>query len=68
MINKSIVAMLTELAAERDLGKDFVLDTLKESLITAAKKKYGRADNLGCDISEASGNIKLYLKKRTLIR
>ncbi|MEJ2567493.1 MAG: NusA N-terminal domain-containing protein, partial [candidate division WOR-3 bacterium] len=63
MINKSIVTMLTELAAERDLGKDFVLETLKESLITAAKKKYGRADNLGCDISEASGNIKLYLMK-----
>ncbi|MEJ2306295.1 MAG: transcription termination factor NusA [candidate division WOR-3 bacterium] len=63
MINKSIVTMLTELATERDLGKDFVLETLKESLITAAKKKYGRTDNLGCDISEASGNIRLYLIK-----
>ena len=63
MINKGIVAMLTELAAERDLGKDFVLETLKESLITAARKKYGRAENLGCEISQASGNIKLYLIK-----
>lgn len=63
MINKGIVAMLSELAAERDLGKDFVLQTLKESLITAAKKRYGSAENLGCDISQASGDIKLYLEK-----
>ena len=63
MINKGIVAMLTELAAERDLGKEFVLETLKESLITAARKKYGRAENLGCEISQASGNIKLFLEK-----
>jgi N utilization substance protein A len=63
MINKSIVTMLSELAAERDLGKEFVLQTLKESLITAARKKYGRAENLGCEISEASGNIKLFLEK-----
>jgi N utilization substance protein A len=63
MINKGIVAMLSELAVERDLGKDFVLQTLKESLITAAKKKYGRTENLDCEISEASGSIKLYLKK-----
>jgi len=63
MINKSIVTMLSELAAERDLGKDFVLQTLEESLITAAKKKYGRAENLGCEISEASGSIKLFLEK-----
>jgi len=63
MINKSIVTMLSELAAERDLGKEFVLQTLKESLITAARKKYGRAENLDCEISEASGNIKLFLEK-----
>ncbi|MEO0293988.1 MAG: transcription termination factor NusA [candidate division WOR-3 bacterium] len=63
MINKGIVAMLSELAAERDLEKDFVLETLKESLITAARKKYGRAENLECEISEASGSIRLYLKK-----
>jgi len=55
--------MLSELAAERDLGKEFVLQTLKESLITAARKKYGRAENLDCEISEASGNIKLFLEK-----
>lgn len=60
MIDRGIVAMLSELAVERDIKKDFILDTLKESIITAAKKLYGPEENLECEISEASGKITLY--------
>lgn len=63
MIDRGIVAMLSELAVERDIKKDFILDTLKESIITAAKKQYGPEENLECEISEASGKITLYRKK-----
>ncbi len=63
MIDRGIVAMLSELAVERDIKKEFILDTLKESIITAAKKQYGPEENLECEISEASGKITLYRKK-----
>ena len=39
MINKQVVEMLTELAKERGLEKSVVIETLKESIIAAAKKK-----------------------------
>ncbi len=64
MIDRGIVAMLSELAVERDIKKEFILDTLKESIITAAKKLYGLEENLECEISEASGKISLYRKMK----
>ncbi|MEA1912768.1 MAG: transcription termination factor NusA [candidate division WOR-3 bacterium] len=63
MIDRGIVAMLSELTAERELDKEFVLEILKESIITAAKKQYGLDESLECEISEASGKITLYREK-----
>jgi len=66
MIDRGIVAMLSELAIERDLKKEFVLETLKESIITAARKEYGLEEDLECEISEASGKITLFRIKKVV--
>lgn len=66
MIDRGIVSMLSELAVERDMGKEFVLNALKESILTAARKEFGTDENLECEISEASGKITLYRIKEVV--
>ncbi|MCK4422227.1 transcription termination factor NusA [candidate division WOR-3 bacterium] len=66
MIDRGIVSILSELSTERELKKDFILETLKESIIAAAKKQFGNLDNLKCEISEASGVITLYKEKKVI--
>ena len=66
MINKQVVEMLTELAKERGLEKRVVIETLKDSIIAAAKKKTNIPEGWVCEISEASGEIRLFLEKEVV--
>jgi len=66
VINKQVVEMLTELAKERGLEKRVVIETLKESIIAAAKKKTNIPEGWVCEISEASGEIRLFLEKEVV--
>lgn len=63
MIDRGIVSLLRELSSERDLDKEFILETLRESILTAAKKEFDNTENIKCEISEASGKIRIYRER-----
>ena len=61
--NQMVVEMLTEIARERGVEKNFVIESLKEGLIQALQKKFPNVKEFNVEISEASGLIKLYVAK-----
>jgi N utilization substance protein A len=66
VINYDILEGLTEIARDRGLNKEFVADILKDSLLTGAKRKFGRIDNIEIKISIDSGEIEIYQIKKVV--
>ena len=58
----NIIEGLNTIAKIKNLDKDVVLDTLKESLATAAQKKTGIQKNIEVEIDEVANLISLYLR------
>ena len=58
-----IIEALNQIAAEKNMEIDYVIDTLKSSLVTAAKKRYGDGDNITVDIDRKNGEIKMHAVK-----
>lgn len=67
MINYEIIEALTQIARERGLEKEFLIDALKEALLTGARKKFGKAENIEVDVNEDSGEIKV-LQEKTVVQ
>lgn len=59
----NVIEALNQIAAEKNMEIDYVIDTLKSSLVTAAKKRYGDGDNITVDIDRKSGDIKMHAVK-----
>ncbi|MBU1616198.1 MAG: transcription termination factor NusA [Candidatus Margulisbacteria bacterium] len=51
-------AMLEEIQRERGLSKEVLLDTIRASLLSAAKKRFAEGDNIDVQISD-TGEVKL---------
>ncbi|MCD6246530.1 transcription termination/antitermination protein NusA, partial [candidate division WOR-3 bacterium] len=66
MKNFEILEGLTEIARDRGLNKEYVVDILKESILTGAKRKFGRVDNLDVKISIDTGDIEVYQLKKVV--
>ncbi len=66
MKNFEILEGLTEIARDHGLNKEFVIDILKESILTGAKRKFGRIDNLEVNISIDTGDIEVYQLKKVV--
>ena len=58
-----VIEALNQIAAEKNMDIDYVIDTLKSSLVTAAKRKYGDGDNISVDIDRKNGEIKMHAVK-----
>lgn len=66
MINREVVEMLTELAREKGFDKQFVVSALKDSILKAAELKFNKKEGFICEISESTGEVKLYLEKKVV--
>ena len=66
MINYEVIEALTQIARERGLAKEFLVDALKESLLTGARKKFGKVDNVDVNVNIDRGEIKV-LQERTVV-
>ncbi len=64
MINREVVEMLTELAREKGFDKQFVISALKDAILKAAEYKFNKKEGIICEISEATGEVKLYIQKK----
>jgi N utilization substance protein A len=61
-----VLEALNQIAAEKNMEIDYVIDTLKASLVAAAKKKYGDGENIVVNIDRRSGEITMHAVKRVV--
>lgn len=64
--SKELLAAMDELEKERGISKDYLLESLETSLITAYKKNYDSADNVKIEINKESGQIAVYAIKKVV--
>ena len=63
MNNANIVEALGQIAREKNVDRELVVQTLADALISAAKRHYGNTENYEVDIDAAQGNMAVYARK-----
>ncbi|MFH2056030.1 MAG: transcription termination/antitermination protein NusA, partial [bacterium] len=58
-----VLEALNQIAAEKNMEIDEVIETLKASLVAAAKKKYGEEENIVVNLDRRSGEIAVHVIK-----
>jgi N utilization substance protein A len=58
-----ILEALNQIAVEKNMDVEYVIETLKASLVSAARKKYGDSDNIVVNIDRRSGDINMHAVK-----
>jgi N utilization substance protein A len=59
-----ILEALTQIARDKSLEMNYVLETVEQGLLSAARRKYGDAENFHVDIDRKTGNITMYARVR----
>jgi len=65
-MNSEILEALGQIAREKNVSQDLVIETLEAGLLSAAKRKYGTADNVRVSINRNTGEIKLLADKQVV--
>ncbi len=63
MNNANIVEALGQIAREKNVDRELVVQTLADALISAAKRHYGNTENYEVDIDAAQGTMAVYARK-----
>ncbi len=66
MANLDVVDALNEIARQKNLERDFVIDTLKQGLMQACKKKFGTSENIVVEVEDDTGEIGIFAKKKVV--
>jgi N utilization substance protein A len=61
--NLNIIEALGQIAREKNVDREMVIETLSDALVSAAKKRYGNADNFEVQIDADSGGMKVLARK-----
>ena len=61
-----VLEALTQIASEKNLELEYVLETVESALIAAAKKKLGENDTIKAEIDRMSGEIKMTWTKKVI--
>lgn len=62
-MNYEVIEALEKIVREKGMDRGFVIQTLKDGLVSAAKKKYGNVENIEVELDEDSGEITMYAAK-----
>ncbi len=62
-MNQEFMTALAELAEDKNISRESLLETIEFALITAYKKNYGHAQNVVVNIDKETGEIKVYQQK-----
>ena len=54
---------LTDLAKEKNISMDVLIETIENSLLIACKNNYGKAENASVEIDRQTGEYHVYLAK-----
>ena len=61
--NLNIIEALGQIAREKNVDTEMVIETLSDALISAARKRYGNADNFEVQIDPDSGHMTVLARK-----
>ena len=62
-MNYEVLEALRQIAQEKNVNRDLVLETLEIGLISAAKKRFNTGDNVEVVVDSESGTITVYAEK-----
>lgn len=66
-MNYDIIEAFGQIAAEKNLALDYVLETVESALISAVKKKYPSVeDSIRVEINRSEGEINVYMTKEVV--
>lgn len=63
MNNEEVLEALRQIAREKNVTLDLVIDTLEEGLLSAARKKYGTSENIDIEVDQNTGEIVIWAHK-----
>ncbi len=63
MNREDVLEALRQIAREKNVTMDLVIDTLEEGLLSAARKKFGTADNIDVDVDQNTGEVAIWAHK-----
>lgn len=61
--NLNIIEALGQIAREKNVDREMVIETLSDALVSAARKRYGNADNFEVQIDPESGRMTVLARK-----
>ncbi len=62
-MNRELMEALNALEKEKDISKDTLIEAIENSLLTACKSHFGKADNVKVTINKETGDYKVYAEK-----
>jgi len=62
-LNYEVLEALRQIAQEKNVNRDLVLETLEIGLISAAKKRFNTGDNVEVTVDSESGTISVFAEK-----
>ena len=62
-MSKELMDALTLLEKEKNISKDSLFDAIENSLITACKNNFGKADNIRVEVDRESCDFKCFAEK-----
>jgi len=62
-MNKELIEALNALEKEKEISKDTLFEAIENSLLTACKNHFGKADNVKVEIDRESGDFLCYAEK-----
>lgn len=66
MTNLSIVEALGQIAREKNVDREMVVQTLKDALVSAAKRRYGNTENYYAEVDPQTGSMEVVAHMRVV--
>jgi len=63
MNNLNILEALGQIAREKNVDREMVIETLTEALVSAAKRRYGDTDNFEAEVDGDTGRMAVRARK-----
>ena len=65
-MSKELMEALEAVEREHNISKDVLLDAIENSLITACRNNYGRADNIRVEMNRETGDFAVIAEKEVV--
>lgn len=65
-MNKELLEVLEILEKERDIPKEVMFEAIENSLLTAYKNHFGKADNVKVEIDRETGDYRIFAEKEVV--